>query len=229
MEYSKQWLQDVPRMIDISCVKANSTWEDVQQAIEAAKKYRFICVFSMPFFTRRVVEALVDEPDIITGGTTGFPSGADLTEAKVLQAREFVKMGCSEIDMVIQVGAFLSGEYDLVADDIRRVVDAAEGLPVKTIIEAPYLTLDQVKKASEIAAASGASFVKTSTGWPGVKTTPEVIRAIKSVVGNDLKIKAAGGIRDLATIQALASEGCSRFGLGLPGAMKVIEEIQQIL
>ena len=227
MDRKKQWIENLPRMIDISCVKTNSVWEDVRLAIEKALRYRFICVFSMPFFTPRVVEALRDEKDIIAGGTVGFPSGADLTETKVFQTREFVKMGCGEIDMVMQVGAFLSGEYDLVAEDIRRVVDAADGRPVKTIIEAPYLTLDQVKTASEIVARSGASFVKTSTGWPGQPTTVEMVQAIRSAVGDSIKIKAAGGIRDIKTLTALADAGCCRFGLGLAGALRVIDEINQ--
>jgi len=218
-------LLQIPRLIDISSVKTETTMLDVESMAEAAKRFRFICAFTMPCFTSRLVELLRGEGDMMTGGVVGFPSGTDLTRIKASCARELIQMGVDEIDMVIQVGALKSGLYDFVYDDIRAVVSEADGLPVKTIIETAYLSDDEIKRASEIAVRAGAAFVKTGTGWGPKPTTVEMIKLIKATIGDAAQIKAAGGVSDLDTLLEMRAAGCSRFGLGVKNAGAVMAEL----
>ena len=125
--------------------------------------------------------------------------------------------------MVIQIGALKSGKYDRVRDDIKAVVEACD-VPVKTILEVACLTDDEIRIGSRLAVEAGAAYVKTGTGWAGKPTTVDTIRLIKSEIGDAARIKAAGGIRDLATIEEMVRAGCSRFGIGLNSAIKIMEE-----
>lgn len=215
----------LPRMIDISCVKAEHTIQDLTDMVKLAKERNFICCFSMPCFTPWLTQQLRDEKDILVGAPVGFPSGAASTTSKVLDVVEQKKLGCREFDMVINVGALKSGMYDIVENDIKAVVEAAAGFPVKTILEVALLTDDEIKRASEIAVKSGTTFVKTGTGWAGKPTTVEHIQLIKSVVGNDAYIKAAGGVRTLDDVVSLINAGCSRFGIGMKSIMQILDEL----
>ena len=217
----------IARMIDISSVKAETTIQDVQSIADMAKEFRFICAFTMPCVTGYLVEQLRDENDVMTGGVVGFPSGADLTKIKVACAAELVMAGVDELDMVIQVGALKSGFYDFVCDDIRAVVDAAKGLPVKCIIEASYLSDDEIKRASELVVEAGAAFVKTGTGWGPKPTTIETIKIIKETIGDAAQIKAAGGITGLDTVLEMQALGVSRFGLGAKNAQTIMREARR--
>ena len=216
---------EIARMIDISAVRADSTLDEVRKVADAAKKYSFICAFALPCFTGELVQLLRDRNDIMVGGVSGFPSGADTTEIKVATAKQMLSLGVNEVDMVINIGALKSGRYDLVRDDIRAVVDACS-VPVKSILEVAYLTDDEIRIASRLAVEAGVAFVKTGTGWANKPTTVETIKLIKSVIGDSAKIKAAGGVRDLSTLLAMIWEGCSRFGIGLNNAIRIIQEAE---
>ena len=216
---------EIARMIDISAVRADSTLDEVRKVADAAKKYSFICAFALPCFTGELVQLLRDRNDIMVGGVSGFPSGADTTETKVAAAKQMLSLGVNEVDMVINIGALKSGRYDLVRDDIRAVVDACS-VPVKSILEVAYLTDDEIRIASRLAVEAGVAFVKTGTGWANKPTTVETIKLIKSEIGDSAKIKAAGGVRDLSTLLAMVREGCSRFGIGLNSAIKIIQEAE---
>ena len=216
---------EIARMIDISAVRADSTLDEVQKVADAAKKYHFICAFAHPCFTEELVQLLRDRNDIMVGGVSGFPSGADTMEIKVATAKQMLSLGVNEVDMVINIGALKSGRYDLVRDDIRAVVDACS-VPVKSILEVAYLTDDEIRIASRLAVEAGVAFVKTGTGWANKPTTVETIKLIKSEIGDSAKIKAAGGVRDLSTLLAMVREGCSRFGIGLNSAIKIIQEAE---
>ncbi len=218
-------LLEIPRMIDISAVRTDVTEQEIDQLVATAKHFQFLCAFAMPCYTKMLVEKLSDEPNILVGGVVGFPSGADTTAAKVFTAKEMLAAGAQEIDMVINVGALKSGNYSSVSDDIKAVIDACCGTPVKSILEIAYLTDDEIKKASEIAVKAGVSFVKTGTGWGNKPTTVETIRLIKSTIGDAAKIKAAGGVRDLNTICEMLQAGCNRFGIGVKSAVKIMKEI----
>ena len=218
-------LLQIPRMIDISGVRADVSIQEVDQIARVAKQFRFICAFAMPCFTKLMVDNLKDEPDIMVGGVVGFPSGADTTFVKLADAKEMMSLGVDELDMVINVGALKSGKYDLVRDDIRAVVETAGGLPVKSILEVAYLTDDEIKRGAELAVEAGVRYVKTGTGWAGRPTTVEHIRLIKSAIGDDALIKAAGGVRSLDTLLAMADSGCSRFGIGLRSVIHIMGEV----
>ncbi len=218
---------EIARMIDISAVRADSTFAEVRRVAEAAKKYSFICAFALPCFTKELVGMLRDREDILVGGVAGFPSGADTTEIKVAAAKQMLSLGVNEIDMVINIGALKSGRYDLVRDDIRSVVEAC-GVPVKSILEVAYLTDDEIRIGSRLAVEAGVAFVKTGTGWANKPTTVETIKLIKSEIGDSARIKAAGGVRELSVLLAMAEAGCSRFGIGLNSAIRIIEEAEAV-
>ena len=222
MELNKKTL---PRLIDISCVQTNNTMDELKGMVELAKKDKFICTFSMPCFTAWLCNEMKDQTDTLVGAPIGFPSGAQSTSSKILDVVEQKLLGCREFDMVINVGALKSGMYDVVRDDIKAVVSAADGFPVKSILEVGYLTDDEIKRAAEIAVSAGVTFVKTGTGWSGVPTTVHHIELLKETVGDDAFVKAAGGVRDLDTIVNMINAGCSRFGISLKSVKKIMEEL----
>lgn len=217
-------LYNLARMIDISAVRTDVTLEELSRLAETARKYRFICAFAMPCFTPHLIELLRDTPEVAVGGVVGFPSGAEITATKVHIANEMKEIGCGELDMVINVGALKSGEYDLVKEDIKAVVTAAEGLPVKSILEICYLTDEEIRIASQIAVEAGVTYVKTGTGWGPKPTTVDTIRTIRGAIGDGAKIKAAGGVRDLDTLLAMVDAGCDRFGISAASCIKIMEE-----
>ena len=139
-------------------------------------------------------------------------------------------MGVDELDMVINIGAAKSGRFDLVEQDIRAVVETAEGrYPVKSILEIAYLTDDEICRASEAAVRAGVTYVKTGTGWANKPTTVDTIRLIRHAIGDSAKIKAAGGVRTLDTMLAMIDEGCDRFGIGLRSIISIMKEVDQRL
>lgn len=217
-------LKELPRMIDLSCVKTNSSFEEMNKMIDMAKKYNFICCFSMPYYTEWLIEQLKNTPHTIVGGAVGFPHGNELTELKVMGAKIQKELGCKEIDMVQNVTALKNGDYAQVGVDIAAVKSAIGDTPLKVILEVCYLTDDEICRASEIAVKNGAAFVKTGTGWGNKPTTVEHIKLIRNTIGTDAQIKAAGGVRDLDTVLSMIDAGCTRFGIGVNSAEKILEQ-----
>jgi deoxyribose-phosphate aldolase len=126
--------------------------------------------------------------------------------------------------MVINVGMLRSGQYDFVEQDVRAVVDAANGTLVKVILETHYLTDDEICRGSEICVRAGAAFLKTGTGWTETGATLHNIALIKSVVGDDAKVKASGGVRDLETLLAMYRLGARRFGVNMEAGVSILQE-----
>ncbi len=217
-------LKTLPRYIDLSCVRTDNTMEELKDMVYLAKKFGFCCCFAMPCYTEWLVDQLKDEKDIAVGGAVGFPSGADMTITKEQVAREFVRMGVDELDMVINVQALKNRDYETVKDDIKRIRDIAGEHILKCILEVTTLTETEIRKGSELVAACGADYVKTGTGWMPNPTTVEHIRLIHDTVGNAVKIKAAGGVRSLKTIEEMIDAGCSRFGIGVRSTKKILVE-----
>ena len=220
-------LKRIGRVMDVSAVRTDVDFQEINQMIEIVKKYHCICASPMPWATGYTVEQLAGMDDIVVTGVVGFPSGADTTFIKMATAKEMLSMGCKELDMVINVSALKAGKCQVVEDDIRAVVEAAGHIPVKTIIEICYLSDDEIRRASELAVKAGAAFVKTGTGWGPRPTTIETIRLIRETIGDAAKIKAAGGIRDLDTMLEMAEAGCDRFGIGVRSAVTIIEEAER--
>ena len=220
-------LKNISRMIDVSTVRTDIVMDEVEEMIDTVIKYNCICASPMPWVTKYTIDRLKDYPDIVTTGVVSFPSGAATTANKIIEAKENIAMGCEELDMVSNVSALKSGKYDYFVDDIKAVVEAADGVPVKSIIEICYLTDDEIKKASELCVKAGVTYVKTGTGWGPKRTTVETIKLIKETIGDDALIKAAGGVRDLDTLIAMAEIGCNRFGLGVRSAGTILEEAKK--
>ncbi|HEX3021709.1 MAG TPA: deoxyribose-phosphate aldolase [Lachnospiraceae bacterium] len=219
------FIKKLPQMIDISCVKQSDTMENINHMIELAKRYHTICCFTLPGYTHYLIDKLL-ETDILVGGTVGFPSGCDTTESKVFQARELMNMGCDEYDMVMNISRLKSKDISYVYHDIKAVVDTVKTRPVKVILEVTLLTEAEIVLACKVAMEAGVAYVKTGTGWCSEPTTVEHIRLIKDVVKDQVKIKAAGGIRTLDTVIDMYKTGCNRFGIGTDSAIRILEEAE---
>ena len=217
-------VKQLARMVDLTAVRADTGEAEVRALAEAAKTYQPICACTLPGHTPLLRDLLADEPDVHIVGAIGFPSGGHTTTIKVAEAQELLGMGCSELDMVVNIGLVQSGHYERVLDDIRAVVDVAGKVPVKVILECYYLSNEEICRACESCIQAGAAFVKTSTGWAPTGATFENVALIKSCVGDAIVIKAAGGIRDLDTVLEMYRLGARRFGIGLSSALAIFEE-----
>ena len=215
---------DIAQLIDASVVRAEVSASDLQEFAQTVRKYHFIGAHVLPCYVAELKGLLEGESDILIGTGAGFPSGAHTTAVKVHEAEQAFKDGCDELDMVVNIGALRSGRYKHVEHEIRAIVRKAAGKTVKVILEVHYLTSDEIKRGCDLAIKAGADFVKTSTGWAPTGATPENVALIKSFVGDAIRIKAAGGIRDLATLVEMYKLGATRFGLGAKWAVKVVAE-----
>ena len=219
--------KELARWMDITLVTNMNTLPEIDELIDAAKKYRCACVFIMPCYLEYTAKALKSYPDVHIGGVMGFPYGMDFTDIKAEQTKMNIALGADELDMVINLGLLLSGKDVRVKDDIKSCVDLSEGRPVKCIIETPLLSDDYIKRASHLVAEAGAAYVKTSTGFFG-PTEVQHVRTIKSVVGDDVLIKAAGGVRTIEAMNEFIAAGANRFGIGLNSAVNILENNGQI-
>ena len=216
--------KELATMIDLSCVRTTSSKADIEEMVEAARKYGFGQVSVLQCFIPYTKQLLKGSTDIRLVGNVSFPSGSDSTSLKVLQAKEMMASGCDEIDMVMNIGKLRSGELAEVETDVRAVVEIVHPIPVKVIIEIMYLSPEETSQACEICVRSGAAFVKTGTGWADRGTTLEDVQLIKSLVSDRIRIKASGGIRDLKTLVDMHHAGVSRFGVNLKSGIKIVEE-----
>lgn len=210
------------RMMDLSCVRADSSLAEIDESVALSIKHGIYAVFVLPAHVPYLVERIADAP-VIPAATVGFPGGAATTAGKVAETREQLAMGCREFDMVNNIAWLKAGRYDLYRDDITAVMDAADGFPVKVILECHYLTEDEIVKACDIAAAAGVAFVKTGTGWAPTGATLDNIALMKRVVGDRCGVKAAGGVRDRSTLMAMYRVGATRFGIGCASAVSMLE------
>jgi len=212
------------RMIDHTLVKPNATKDDILRLCEEAKRYGFGCVCVNSFYVPLAVK-LLKRTDVKVCSTVGFPFGAVLPEVKALEAKGAVEMGARELDMVINLGALKSGDYETVKRDIETVVEAANSngnkVIVKVIIEAGYLTDKEKVMACRIAKEAGADFVKTATGFAGGATVEDV-KLMRRTVGREMGVKAAGGIRTLKDALAMIEAGANR--IGTSSGIAIIEE-----
>ncbi len=210
-------------MIDLSCVQANHDEPEIAAMAEAARTYGVYAVFALPAHTG-YLKGLIRGTGIKLGGTVGFPSGSVTTETKVGEVAQLRRIGVDELDMVVNITWLRSGRYDRVLDDVRAVVDAAAGLPVKLILEVTCLDEERIRRGCEIGVEAGVEFVKSGTGWSGSPTTLDHIRIMADAVGGRCKLKAAGGVRDRETLLAMHRLGVTRFGIGTRTAKGIFSE-----
>jgi len=216
--------KDVAKMIDLSCVRTTSNKADIDEMVNAARKYGFGQVSVLQCFIPYTKELLKDTPDVHIVGNVSFPSGSDSTSLKVVQAKEMMAAQCDEIDMVMNIGKLRSGELEEVEKDVQAVVETVRPIPVKVIIEVMSLTPEETEQACGICLRAGATFVKTGTGWANRGTTLEDVKLVKSFVGDRIKIKASGGIRDLDMLVQMYKAGARRFGVNLKSGIQIVEE-----
>jgi deoxyribose-phosphate aldolase len=201
---------DVSKYIDHTVLKADTTYDSIAKLCADAKEHNFfaVCVNSS-----RVVDCkrLLLDTDIKIASVVGFPLGAMEPEIKALEAARALSNGADEIDMVVNIGWLKDGDYARVLADIQGVVDASKG-KVKVILEVCLLTEEQIVDGCILCAFAGAEFVKTSTGFSTSGATPESVDLMKTVVGKRCLVKAAGGVKDLATAKKYIAAGISRIG-----------------
>jgi deoxyribose-phosphate aldolase len=156
----------------------------------------------------------LEESGVLVGTVIGFPLGANTSATKAFEAEEAIRQGAAELDMVLALSALKSGAWNVVEADIAGVIEVARagGAEVKVILECAYLNEAEKRQAAEMVAASGAAFVKTSTGFGPHGATVEDVRLLRAVVGERCGVKAAGGIRDLETALAMLAAGADRLG-----------------
>ncbi|MFH1808927.1 MAG: deoxyribose-phosphate aldolase [Pseudomonadota bacterium] len=198
-------------MIDHTLLKPDATTEELRKVCDEAKRYSFatVCVNSanIPFVARQLGGSSVKPIAVV-----GFPLGAATTSAKGFETREAVRNGAREIDMVVNIGALKSKDYALVFEDIAAVVEAARPYPVKVILETGALDHDQKVIACALSKSAGAAFVKTSTGFGPGGATAEDIALMRGIVGDEMGVKASGGIRSADDVKAMREAGATRVG-----------------
>ncbi len=199
------------KMIDHTELKPDATIERIHQLCAEAIEYGFgaVCVNScnVPLAVKSL-----EGSDVEICSVVGFPLGAMATRAKAFETRVAIEDGATEIDMVMNVGAFKSGNLDSVRDDIAMVVKAADGHIVKVILETGYLSPEEITTACKICEEAGAHFVKTSTGFGPRGASVDDVKIMRSAVGDRLGIKAAGGIRTFEDALAMIEAGATRIG-----------------
>ena len=198
--------------IDHTLLRPDATREEIRRLCQDAKENCFASVCVNPTFVSLCAEAL-QGTTVRVCSVVGFPLGAHLPEVKAYEARRAVQDGACEVDMVIDVGALKSSDHALVARDVSGVVSAAgAGVVVKVILEMVLLTTEEKIRACAIAKDAGADFVKTSTGFAKGGATIEDVRLMRQVVGPEMGVKAAGGIRNREDAQAMLAAGATRLG-----------------
>jgi deoxyribose-phosphate aldolase len=214
--------RNIARLIDHTILRPDATRADVGKVCAEALEYQFASVCVNSFWGPLAAAALQGSP-VKVCTVAGFPLGANGTAAKVAETLGALAQGALEIDMVMNIGALRGGENDIVEKDIRAVVAASHGRGaiVKVIIETALLTNEEKILACRLSQNAGADFVKTSTGFAKSGATVEDIRLMRRTVGNDMGVKASGGIRTLEDLQAMVAAGATR--IGASASVKIIE------
>ncbi|MBZ4370372.1 deoxyribose-phosphate aldolase [Corallococcus interemptor] len=202
---------DLAPYIDHTLLKPEARTEDIVRVAEEARQYGFatVCVNSCHVATAaRVLAGATAVPIAVVG----FPLGAALSSAKAFEAREAIRAGAREIDMVLNLGALKAHDYQRVHQDIAAVVEASHPVPVKVILETGHLTDEEKVVACALSKAAGAAFVKTSTGFGPGGATVKDIELMRAVVGDDVGVKASGGVRSAEDAVKLIRAGANRLG-----------------
>lgn len=201
----------INKYIDHTLLKPTAVPADIQKLCAEAKEYDFFSVCVNGCYVPQAKKEL-EGSDVKVCAVIGFPLGAMAKDAKVFEAKNCVENGADEIDMVINIGFMKAGMYKEVEEEIRAIKQAMGDKVLKVIIENCYLTEEEKVKACELTVNAGADFVKTSTGFGTHGATLEDLILMKRTVGDKAEIKAAGGVRDLATAVEFIEAGASRLG-----------------
>lgn len=216
---------DIARYIDHTLLKPEATRTEIEQLCDEAREYQFASVCVNPTWVREAAVRLLGASAKVCT-VVGFPLGATLPDVKAYETRRAIFDGATEIDMVINLGALKSGDDELVRRDILAVVEAAhEGCAiVKVILETALLSEDEKVRASQLARAAGADFVKTSTGFSRGGATVADIELMRRVVGGELGVKAAGGVKDLTVAREMIAAGATR--IGASAGVRIVQQAE---
>jgi len=203
--------RDLAPLIEHTALKPEVTPSAIARLCEEAATFGFRGVCVNPCFVAAARRHLAGAAARVVS-VVGFPLGANLSPSKAAEARAVIDAGADEVDMVLPIGWLLAGEHGAVLDDIAAVVAAAGPVPVKVILETLLLDEPQKVAACRLAERAGAAFVKTSTGFGGAHATVADVALMKRTVGERLRVKASGGIRDFAAARALVAAGADVLG-----------------
>jgi deoxyribose-phosphate aldolase len=216
--------KDIVQMIDHSLLKPNATYADIEKACEECREYNFKTL-TLNSANVAMGADLLKGTDIGISACIGFPLGAMSTEAKVFETKDVIKNGATEIDMVMNIGAFLSKDYQKVKDDINAVVKAANGNCVKVILENHYLTKEEIAKACQLCEEAGAHFVKTSSGFAPSGAKLDDVIVMRKSVSNNVEVKVAGGVSSFEAFMQFYNAGATRFGTSK--SLKIMNEYDE--
>jgi len=218
---------DIARLIDHTLLKPEASREDVRKLCQEAVRYGFASVVVNPWYVSFAAE-LVRGTEVKVCTVVGFPLGATLPQVKIFETEEVLKLGAEEIDMVINVGALKSGQDDVVESDIRGVVEASHrgGAICKVILETALLTLEEKVRACVAAKNARADFVKTSTGFGPGGATAEDVQLMRCIVGGEIGVKAAGGVRTLDDLKKMVAAGATR--IGASASVRILEQAHAV-
>ncbi|TDO84476.1 deoxyribose-phosphate aldolase [Halanaerobium saccharolyticum] len=209
--------RDMAKMIDHTNLSPTATVDEIKELCKEAKEHEFASVCVNPIYVPLTAK-LLEESSVKVCTVVGFPLGANTTEVKSYETRNAIKNGAQEIDMVMNIGAFKSGAYEIFKADIKAVVDATKkagvssDIIVKVILECCYLDEEEIVKACEIAKDAGVDFVKTSTGFGDYGARVEDVSIMRKTVGRDVGVKASGGIKNFEQALEMLDAGANRIG-----------------
>jgi len=221
--------RDMAKMIDHTNLNATATVDQIKKLCEEALEYQFASVCVNPIYVPLATK-LLEESSVNVATVIGFPLGANTTETKAFETKNAIKNGAKEVDMVMNIGAFKSGAYDLVRSDIKAIIDATRSsgvtsdVIVKVILETCYLNDEEIVKACEIVKEVGGDFVKTSTGFGSAGAEEEKVSLMRKVVGRDIGVKASGGIKNFEDALSMLDAGANR--IGASSGVEIVTDIK---
>jgi deoxyribose-phosphate aldolase len=202
---------DIARFIDQSLLKPQATEADIIKLCKSAIKYNFYSVCVNPYYVP-LCNALLKGHDTKVVTVIGFPLGMTVKDVKIYEAKQAVRYGADELDIVMNIGAAKSGNWDYIGEEISEIISATKSAVHKVIIETCYLSEDEKIAATKIASLFGAKFIKTSTGFGTKGATVKDVRLIKKILGDRAEVKAAGGIKTLSQVVQFIKAGATRIG-----------------
>lgn len=220
--YSIMEIKEILSRCDHTLLAQTATWEDIRAICDDGMKYHTASVCIPPCYVKRAKEYVGDRLAICT--VIGFPNGYNTTAAKVFETSDAVDAGADEIDMVINLGALREGNDAYVLDEIKAIKTACRGKLLKVIIETCLLTEDEKIRMCRIVTESGADYIKTSTGFSKGGATREDVKLMREYSGENVKVKAAGGIADLKDAEDFIALGADR--LGTSRVVKAVKSLE---
>jgi len=218
-------VDELAKVIDHSLLRPELTEQEVVAGCELAREYHVATVCVKPVDVKLAFSILKDS-DVAVGTVVGFPHGSTTTAIKVVESKQAIQDGASELDMVINIGALKSGNHEVVFEDIKAVCETARGKAlVKVIFENAYLTNEEKVTACHLSEKAGADFVKTSTGFAPSGATVDDVRLMRANVSEKVQVKSAGGVRTLDALLAMIDAGVTRSGATTTAA--IVDEFKQ--